>query len=181
MVGTGSVAGGGADEGPTADEQVPAPEARRETTEVVTGVATMWRAAGVVLSTLLFVWAIGKARDLVAMLAISLFFGMALVPGVNYLQYKRGWKRGAAVAAIYLAGLLALILMTVVLIPAITRLADEIGRNGTRWLTELNRWASDTIGIHIVSPEASRDAVWSRSRSSCSNGPRSSRGRRAAP
>jgi predicted PurR-regulated permease PerM len=159
MVGTGSVAGGGADEGPTADEQVPAPEARRETTEVVIGVATMWRAAGVVLSTLLFVWAIGKARDLVAMLAISLFFGMALVPGVNYLQYKRGWKRGAAVAAIYLAGLLALILMTVVLIPAITRLADEIGRNGTRWLTELNRWASDTIGIHIVSPEASRDAV----------------------
>ena len=53
MVGTGSVAGGGADEGPTADEQVPAPEARRETTEVVIGVATMWRAAGVVLSTLL--------------------------------------------------------------------------------------------------------------------------------
>jgi predicted PurR-regulated permease PerM len=159
MVGTGSAAGGGADEGPTADEQVPAPETRRETTEVAIGVATMWRAAGVVLSTLLLVWAVGRARDVVAMLAISLFFGMALVPGVNYLQYKRGWKRGAAVAVIYLAGLLALILMTVVLIPAITRLANEIGRNGTRWLTDLNRWASDTLGIHIVSPEASTDAV----------------------
>ena len=55
------------------------------------------------LSTLPLVWAIGKARDLVAMLAISLFFGTALVPGVNYLHNKRGWKRGAAVAAIYLA------------------------------------------------------------------------------
>jgi predicted PurR-regulated permease PerM len=88
-----------------------------------------------------------------------LFFGLALVPGVNHLHDKRGWKRGAAVGVIYLAGLLAMVLLTVVLIPAISRLANEIGRNGTRWLTDLNRWASDTLGIHIVSAEASGDAV----------------------
>ena len=158
MVGTGSPAGGGADEEPAVVEEV-APEAGRGATEVVIGVATMWRAVGVVLSTLFIVWAIVKARDLVAMLAISLFFGLALVPGVNHLHDKRGWKRGAAVGVIYLAGFLAMILLTVVLIPAISRLANEIGRNGTRWLTDLNRWASDTLGIHIVSAEASGDAV----------------------
>jgi predicted PurR-regulated permease PerM len=158
MVGTGSPAGGGTDEEPADVEEV-APEAGRGATEVVIGVATMWRAVGVVLSTLFIVWAIGKARDLVAMLAISLFFGLALVPGVNHLHDKRGWKRGAAVGVIYLAGLLAMVLLTVVLIPAISRLANEIGRNGTRWLTDLNRWASDTLGIHIVSAEASGDAV----------------------
>jgi hypothetical protein len=57
MVGTGSPAGGGADEEPADVEEV-APEAGRGATEVVIGVATMWRAVGVVLSTLFIVGAI---------------------------------------------------------------------------------------------------------------------------
>jgi predicted PurR-regulated permease PerM len=154
MVGT-ATPSGGADEKPAAAEPIRA----RDETEVVIGVSTMWRAAGVVLSVLFLLWAISRARTLVSMLAISLFFALALVPGVDHLHKKRGWKRGAAIWFIYLVGLLTLVLLTLVLLPTVARLASEIGQNGTGWLTDLDRWASDTLGIHIVSAAASRDAA----------------------
>jgi predicted PurR-regulated permease PerM len=118
-----------------------------------------WRAVLVILLTLLGLWAIHQARNLVTMLVISLFFALALVPGVNHLHKKRGWKRGAAVGFIYLIGLLALILLTLVLIPAIAQLASEIGKSGSQWLTSLDHWTSDTFGFHIVSAQAASDAV----------------------
>lgn len=118
-----------------------------------------WRAIAVILVTLAILWAVNQARHLVSMLAISLFFGLALVPGVNHLHQKRGWRRGAAVWLIYGVGLLALLLMTLVLIPAIVRLADEIGRNGTQWLTRLDQWTSSNFHRHVVSASAARDAV----------------------
>jgi predicted PurR-regulated permease PerM len=93
------------------------------------------------------------------MLAVSLFFALALVPGVNHLHQKRGWTRGAAVGFIYLVGVLVLALLTLVLIPNIAQLAERVGQDGTHWLTSIDRWTSDTFGIHIVSAEASRDAA----------------------
>jgi predicted PurR-regulated permease PerM len=104
-------------------------------------------------------WAVNQARELTSMLVVSLFFALALVPGVNHLHQKRGWKRGAAVGIIYLAGILALALLTLVLIPNLGQLAERIGQDGTQWLTSLDRWTSDTFGIHIVSAQASRDAA----------------------
>jgi predicted PurR-regulated permease PerM len=118
-----------------------------------------WRAIAVILVMLAFLWAVDQARHLVSMLAISLFFGLALVPGVNQLHQKRGWRRGAAVWFIYGVGLVALLLMSVVLIPAIVRLADEIGRNGTQWLTSLDQWTSSNFHLHVVSALGAKDAV----------------------
>ena len=69
----------------------------------------------------------------------------------THLHEKRGWRREAAVGFIYLAGILVLVLLTLVLIPAIAQLAEQVGQNGTQWLTSLDRWTSDTFGIHIVS------------------------------
>jgi predicted PurR-regulated permease PerM len=118
-----------------------------------------WRAVVVVLLTFFGLWAIHQARSLVTMLAISLFFALALVPGVNHFHKKRGWRRGAAVGFIYLIGFLALILLTLVLIPAIAQLASDIGKSGSQWLTSLDKWTSDTFGFHIVSAKAASDAV----------------------
>jgi predicted PurR-regulated permease PerM len=120
---------------------------------------TFWRAVAVFLTTLLGLWAINQARGLVSILFISLFFAFALVPGVNHLHEKRGWRRGAAVGVIYLAGLAALLLLSVILIPAITQLSERIGANGTAWLTTLDGWTSRTLHVHIVSAQAASDAV----------------------
>jgi predicted PurR-regulated permease PerM len=134
-----------------------APPADRRQIEITW--TSCWRAISVILVTLAFLWAVDQARHLVSMLAISLFFGLALVPGVNQLHQKRGWRRGAAVWFIYGVGLVVLLLMTLVLIPAIVRLADEIGRNGTQWLTSLGQWTSSNFHLHVVSASAAKDAV----------------------
>ena len=151
----GSGAGGGS--APAGPGEVPAAE--QNVTQVVITTRTLWRGVGVILATAAGLWAVNQARGLASMLVISLFFALALVPGVNHLHQKRGWKRGAAVGFIYLAGILVLVLLTLVLIPNIAQLAERVGQDGTQWLTSLDRWTSDTFGIHIVSAEASRDAA----------------------
>ncbi|MDH4112279.1 MAG: AI-2E family transporter [Actinomycetota bacterium] len=135
------------------------PPAPRRDSQIDISARSYWRAVGVVLLTLFGLWAINQARGLASMLVISLFFALALVPGVNHLHQKRGWRRGAAVGFIYLVGLLALVLLTLVLIPAIAQLASRIGDSGTQWLTSLDGWTSDTFGFHIVSAKAASDAV----------------------
>jgi predicted PurR-regulated permease PerM len=149
--------GTGAGARSTATEPEPAPEPGA--TRVVITTRTLWMAVWVILATLFGLWALSEARGLVSLLIISMFFALALVPGVNYFHEKRGWRRGAAVGFIYLAGFLLLVLLTLVLLPAIARLAQQIGQNGTQWLTDLDKWTSDTFGFHIVSDNAARDAV----------------------
>jgi predicted PurR-regulated permease PerM len=128
-------------------------------TQVVITTHTMWRAVGVLLATLAALWALNAARGFVSLIVISWFFAFALIPGVNHLHQKRGWKRGAALAVIYLVGVAVVVLMIVVLIPAISQLAKQIGDNGTTWLTNLDHWTSAHFGKHIASKSAMADGV----------------------
>jgi predicted PurR-regulated permease PerM len=150
----GSGGGGSAPAGP-----VEVPATQQDVTQVVITTRTLWSGVGIILATMAGLWAVIQARGLTSMLVISLFFALALVPGVNHLHQKRRWKRGAAVGFIYLAGILVLALLTLVLIPNIAQLAQRVGQDGTQWLTSLDRWTSDTFGIHIVSAQASRDTA----------------------
>lgn len=132
---------------------------RTEVTRVTVSARTMWRAVGIVLLTLAGIWALNQARGLVSLLVYSMFFALALVPGVNYLHQKRGWRRGAAVGFIYLAGIVFIAVMVAVLIPAIARLAQRIGQSGGQWITSLDRWLTDTFGVHLIRGTASSDAA----------------------
>ena len=109
-------------------------------TQIVITTGTLWRAVGVVLLTLAALWAVHQARDLATMLVISVFFALALIPGVEHLHKKRGWRRGAAVGVIYLVGAVAVVLLVVVLIPAISTLSHEISKSGSGWMTSLDHW-----------------------------------------
>ncbi|MGE5285687.1 MAG: AI-2E family transporter [Micromonosporaceae bacterium] len=120
---------------------------------------TMWRAVGVVLVTWAGIWALNQARGLVSLLVYSMFFALALVPGVNYLHRKRGWRRGIAVGFIYLVGVVFIVVMVAVLIPAIAQLAQRIGQSGGQWLTSLDHWLTDTFGVHLIRGTASKDAA----------------------
>jgi predicted PurR-regulated permease PerM len=137
----------------------PTPPPTPSVQQVDISARTMWRAVGVILATLFALWAVEQARGLVSILVISLFFALALVPGVNHFHEKRGWRRGAAVGFIYLVGIVFLVLLVAVLIPSIGQLADRIGQNGTTWLTNLDRWTSSTFNVHIVNSKAAADAT----------------------
>jgi predicted PurR-regulated permease PerM len=110
---------------------------------------SIWRVIGAVLLTLIGIVMVLRARDLVGMLVISFFFSLALIPLVERLHAKRGWKRGAAVGVVYALGALFMIVMVLFLIPMIVQVAQTIGENWSSWIDRANQWASDTFGISL--------------------------------
>jgi len=122
------------------------------TLHVAIGWVTIWKVIGAILITLLALWAAGQMSTLLSMLAISFFFSLALQPAVMWLVERYGWKRGAAVGVIYLAGFVASAIMIVVLIPAIAQLANGIGDKGATWLTDASLWIEKTFNVNIWTP-----------------------------
>jgi predicted PurR-regulated permease PerM len=111
---------------------------------------SIWRVIVAVLATLALLWALNQMRSLVAMIVISLFFSAALEPGVRWLHRRYGWSRGASVGVIYLAGVVFVVVMVLVLIPAIVELAEQIGTRGPDWVASLDEWTEDTFGFDLV-------------------------------
>ena len=64
---------------------------------------------------LVIVW---RTQTLIRMLAVSVFFALAMIPAVKYLHERWGWKRGAAVGAIYLGFVVFIIALVAFMIPA---------------------------------------------------------------
>ena len=120
---------------------------------------SLWKVVAVGLTTFVLVSMAWRAQSLLRLLGLSLFFAIAMVPAVNHLHAKRGWKRGAAVGAIYAVVLLFLVLMVVVLIPGVSDFAGEGGKNGDKWVTELNAKGQELIGKDLIGQAKGDDAV----------------------
>lgn len=118
---------------------------------------SIWQVIGAVLATLVLIWMAVEAKSLVAMVAISFFFSLALEPGVRWLHNRYGWRRGAATGAIYAGGVLFVVLMVAVLIPSIVDLATTVGDEGAGWIEDISEWSEDTLGIELTSPESAAD------------------------
>jgi predicted PurR-regulated permease PerM len=119
---------------------------------------SIWQVIGAVLLTLVGVVLVLRARDLVGMLVISFFFSLALIPLVERLHRRYGWKRGAAVGVVYAAGVAFFVVMVVFLIPMIVDVAQRIGENWSTWMGNLNGWAEDTFGVSLDDVTASVNA-----------------------
>jgi predicted PurR-regulated permease PerM len=110
---------------------------------------SVWRIIGAILITMLSLWVVGEASNLLVMLALSFFFSLALQPAVLRLTSRYGWKRGSAVGVIYLIGVIAVVLMLFVLIPAIVQLAQSIGAHASEWVTNVATWLEDVLGVTV--------------------------------
>ena len=147
------------------DQTSQAVVADQETSEVPPTPATkieieariIWQAIGAVLTTIVLLWAFNQARGIVSMVAISFFFSLALEPAVRKLTARFGWRRGAAVGAVYAGGALFVFLLIAVLIPTIAELARAIGANGAEWINSAVEWADDTFGLDLAGVETAGD------------------------
>jgi predicted PurR-regulated permease PerM len=110
---------------------------------------SIWAIIGAVILALIGVIVFREARSLVSMIFISFFFSLALEPAVDHLHKKRGWKRGAAVGVIYLAGILGLGALILFLIPATVEVAQQIGSGLDAWLGDTSKWLNDTFGLDV--------------------------------
>jgi len=120
----------------------------------------IWRAISAILVTFLAIWALGEAKTLVAMVAMSFFFSLALQPAVLWLTDRYQWRRGAAVGVIYLVGFVGTIAMVLILIPAVTQLAQAIGASGAQWLDNGIQWIQDTFNVTIGNGSVSGSSEW---------------------
>ena len=110
---------------------------------------SLLKLVAVVLLTALLLLLAWRTQTLLRMLGVSLFFALAMVPGVDNL-HRRGWKRGTAVGVIYLAVIVFVVFMIVVLIPAIEEFANQIQVKGPAWADQLNSFTQDRFGTQII-------------------------------
>lgn len=129
----------------------PAASDNKQVVEYQISTRSIWQVIFAVLVTLAGIIVLERARHLVVMLIISVFFALAIIPLVERLHAKRGWKRGAAVGVIYAAGALFLFVMVIFLIPMMVDVAQSIGDNWSTWMDSLNQWLSDTFNIDLKS------------------------------
>jgi predicted PurR-regulated permease PerM len=81
---------------------------------------------------------------------MSFFFSLALQPAVLRLTRKYNWKRGSAVGVIYLIGVIGVMVMLVVLIPATVELAQTVGTHASEWVTNIATWMEDTFNMTVA-------------------------------
>jgi predicted PurR-regulated permease PerM len=114
----------------------------------------MWQAAGVVIVAWLAVALVRELRGLLAILAVALFFALAMEPAVNRLHARRGLSRGAATGVVFLVLAAAVALVLFLLIPGVTSAADSVGSRLPTLLDDLRGW-----GIRIGNASTGEEAA----------------------
>jgi predicted PurR-regulated permease PerM len=104
---------------------------------------SIWRLILAVIVAVVLWVLLTRARGVVGMVVIALFFGIAMDPAVTWLHQRRGWKRGAATGAIFLALVVFTVVMLFVLIPAIITMASTISDQLPTWIANIQ----DALGI----------------------------------
>jgi predicted PurR-regulated permease PerM len=103
----------------------------------------IWRLIIAVVAAVVLWVLLTRARGVVGMVVIAIFFGIAMDPGVTWLHQRRGWRRGSATGLIFLALVVFAGLMFFVLIPAIVTMASTIADQLPVWISQIQ----DTLGI----------------------------------
>ena len=112
--------------------------------------SVLWKVVAVTLATALLVLLARELRHLLWLLVVSSFFALAMIPGVEHVHRRWGWRRGAAVGIIFGSVVALVVLMVLVLRPAIEELADQVRANGSGWMAQLNGLSRDWLGKDLV-------------------------------
>ena len=119
---------------------------------------TVWKTVIVGLTLAVGLAVVWRTQTLIRMLLVSAFFALAMIPAVKYMHERWGWKRGAAVGAIYLGFVVFIIALVAFMIPAALDFADEISGSGGSFADTLNGYSQDLIGQDVVDQQTSADA-----------------------
>ena len=121
--------------------------------------SVLWRVVAVSLATVLLLLLARELRHLLWLLVVGSFFALAMIPGVEHMHRRWGWRRGGAVGVIYASVVAFFGLMVWVLIPAIEESADQVRANGAGWIGQLNDLSRDVVGQDLVGGEAGERAA----------------------
>jgi predicted PurR-regulated permease PerM len=115
---------------------------------------TLWKIAAVGLVVTALLYAGYQAKQLIAMLVVSTFFAIAMIPGVNGLHKRYGMRRGAAVGIIYVIAAVSIAFFVIIFVPAVVDFAQAIRDNAAEWLANLDAWAQANLGGASLNEDA---------------------------
>lgn len=119
--------------------------------------ASLWKVVAVVAASALLLVLASATSHLLALLGVAVFFALALIPAVNHIHERWGWRRGAAVGLVY-AGLVAFVAgMVLVLIPAVSEFAGQVSDNAGDWVRQINDTSQNLIGRSLIDQSATAD------------------------
>lgn len=101
---------------------------------------------GVALLGVLFL--LDRMSNFITIALTALFFSFALEPAVGYLNRTRGWRRGAATAAVFLAVLAGSVIILSLVIPAVVSGFNQLIDNAPVWVERIARWL-EPLGIDL--------------------------------
>jgi predicted PurR-regulated permease PerM len=112
---------------------------------VIPAVAVFW--VGFLLAGLAkHLWS--RLDGLALLLVISLFFALAIEPGVNRLA-RRGWRRGRATALILLGGLLLVLIFVAAIGTYVGTQVADLLQNSESYITDIVDNVNDTFGTEL--------------------------------
>jgi predicted PurR-regulated permease PerM len=121
--------------------------------------SVLGKLVAVSLATALMLLLARELRDLLWLLVVSAFFALAMIPGVEHIQRRWGWRRGAAVGVVYGSVVAFIALMVFILNPAIEEFADQVRADGGGWIDQLNDMSREWLGKDLISEVAGDQAT----------------------
>ena len=119
---------------------------------------SLLKAVAVVAGATVVLFVAMRTQHLLRLVVISVFFALAIIPAVSFITGRWGWRRGAAVGAIYGALFLFVALMVLVLIPGISDFADRVSSNGGEWVANLNAWTEENLSVTLIDQDSGEEA-----------------------
>lgn len=120
----------------------------------------IYRLIALIVATIVGLWAVfnvtKQLRDLLIMLAISLFLSIALEPGVKFLAGK-GWRRGWATGFMFLVVIVSASAFVGLMIPLVIDQTVKLVERIPAYIEDISDFA-DRIGIDL-SPTRAEDAL----------------------
>jgi hypothetical protein len=98
---------------------------------------TVLMVVGLLLGIALALWIVWISRRVVAWVLISLFLAMALDPAVQALQRRGLSARLAAAACVYVAVVLAIVLLAALFVPTVVSQLGDLGKAAPGYVQDL--------------------------------------------
>lgn len=140
---------------PAAPDSTPVPGLPPTTPDWVIPVMrrVIWRFVLTVLGVVVLLVMVDRARSVITMIVIALFFGIAMEPAVNRLHRKHGWPRGLATALVFVALGGFLVALTFILIPGLVSVADQLRDAALKAIPTINRDFGTTLPTSPTDPQ----------------------------
>ncbi len=97
---------------------------------------------------LLVGWVLGRLRDLLVLLVVSLFLALAIEPAVNMLA-RRGMRRGLSTGLVFLALLLACVGFSLAVGSLMVGQIANLAENVPEYVEGTIAWANSTFGLEL--------------------------------